>query len=338
MCESHESHNSQDVEDIVKPLKEIKNFPLVESIVRKMLGHNITSREEMELFIKKEQREHSISIGNSALLYVYRVLCRRYGIQYDNLYETLLQKKSFRSQSGVMVFAIVTSPYPNGQEFSCQWNCKYCPLEPGQPRSYFKSEPGVQRANRHNFDPVHQFRDRGYGYFGTGHPVDKCEVIVLGGTWNSYQEDYRIDFIRKIYYAANTFFDSHDADLLRPILSLEEEMKMNETTDCKIIGLTIETRPDCVNPEELKKLRQLGVTRIQMGVQHIDDRMLERVDRRCKSSHTIEAIEMLKNNCFKIDIHLMPDLPKPLMLGVDPKKRYCKQMILIGIMMCTMRM
>jgi len=312
----------EDIENynIAVPYGMQSEFTILDSIVLTMRKRIITERSEMEKFIKEMQKIHKCSIGNPEILYAYRILCKRENIPYEKKYETLLQKKTHRSQSGVMVFTAVTSPYPNGQAFSCAYDCKYCPLQPGQPRSYLLEEPGVSRANRHKFDPVMQIRDRAFSYLVNGHPVDKGEVIILGGTWSSYPKDYQEEFITKIYYAANTFFDDLRVENLRSVLTLEEEIKLNESAKLRLIGLTLETRPDCINPAELKRFRRFGVTRVQMGVQHIDDRLLERVNRGCKTEHTIKAIRLLKDSCFKVDIHLMPDLPKPLKLGVDPNE------------------
>lgn len=307
------------VNNYIKPFNIANSYEVLKRCILKILDpeNKINTREEVLEFIKKYQRENSVSIGHAELLYTYRVLCDKENLEYDQKYEILLQKKTFRSQSGVMVFTVVLSPYPNGQKFSCEFDCKYCPLQPGQPRSYLKEEPGVQRANRYNFDPVMQIRDRAFSYITNGHPVDKAEVIVLGGTWSSYPEDYQIEFITKVYYACNTFFDDLDVSKVRTMKSLQDEMKINETTKLKVIGLTLETRPDCINDNELKKFRMLGVTRIQLGIQHINNRILERIDRRCNSKHAIKAIKKLKDNCFKVDCHWMPDLPKPLKLSVS---------------------
>ena len=90
-------------------------------------------------------------------------------------------------------------------------------------------------------------------------------------------------------------------------LSLEE-ITLNETADCHLIGLTIETRPDCITPERIQKLRIQGVTRVQLGVQHTDDNILRKINRKCYQADTIRAIKLLKNACYKVDIHIMPDL------------------------------
>jgi ELP3 family radical SAM enzyme/protein acetyltransferase len=212
-----------------------------------------------------------------------------------------------------MVITVLTSPYPtykkNGkikkQRFSCKHGCYYCPNEPGQPRSYLKNEPAVARANRNEFNPINQFNDRANTYYCVGHPVDKIELLVLGGTWSEYPIQYQEEFVRDLFYAANVFYDNNP----REPLSLIEEQKINETAKCKIIGLTLETRPDSITPDEIKRFRYYGCTRVQIGVQHTNDELLRIINRGCYLEDTIRAIKLLKDSCYKIDIHLMPDLP-----------------------------
>eukprot|EP00796_Vickermania_ingenoplastis_P007082 gene7082-5018_t len=227
---------------------------------------------------------------------------------YNETLEAYLVSKAPRSQSGVLVVTVFTSAYPEGRKFSCEWNCYYCPNEPGQPRSYLLNEPGVRRANRMGFDPVRQFNERVSSLYAIGHPADKVELLVLGGTWESYPTTYREDFIRDLFYAANCFFDHPDGPQ-RDKLSLLEEQLLNETSKCKIIGVTLETRPDTINQEMLVELRRHGCTRVQLGVQHTDDGILMGVNRQATREDTVRAIKLLKDNCFKVDIHLMPDLP-----------------------------
>ena len=156
--------------------------------------------------------------------------------------------------------------------------------------------------------------ERVTAYFVNGHPIDKFEVIVLGGTFSCYPPAYANDFIRDLYYAANTVFDSEGGEngggvRKRARLSLAEEIRLNEKATCGIIGLTLETRPDYVTRHEIRRFRRYGVTRVQLGVQHTDDRVLSLVNRGCTTADAERAIRLLKDNCFKVDIHLMPDLP-----------------------------
>lgn len=173
-----------------------------------------------------------------------------------------------------------------------------------QPRSYISTEPAVRRANKNNFDAIKQFNDRALTLYLCGMDIDKIELLVLGGTWSHYPKKYQEEFIRDLYYAANVFYSKKK----RKKKSLVEEISYNEISNCRIIGLTLETRPDCINVYEIKRFREYGCTRVQLGVQHINDDILKKINRGCYTKHTIKAIYLLKQNCFKVDIHLMPDL------------------------------
>ncbi len=314
------SSNKEDIEieSLIKAPMDLGSTEILEKYIYEIIENDFSNKIELEKFIKLLNKKYHTNASCIKLLYVYREMCKKGIMKYDIKYEELFQSKGFRSQSGVLVVAVFTSPYPETikdgklikQQFSCEYDCYYCPAEPNQPRSYLLNEPGVRRANSNNFDPVDQFRDRVSMYINMGHPIDKIELIVLGGTWSSYPMDYQDNFIRDIFYAANTLYNPRDK------LTLKEEQTINETAECKIIGITLETRPDRISIRELKNFRRLGVTRIQMGVQHIDDKILYRINRRCTSNHAIKAIKMAKDCGFKIDIHLMPDLPKPLKEGV----------------------
>ena len=225
----------------------------------------------------------------------------------------LLVKKASKSQSGVLVITVLSSPYPTHsegkrQKFSCAWNCYYCPNEPGQPRSYLHDEPAVKRANENGFDAVLQFTDRAATLAMNGHPVDKIELLVLGGTWASYPHAYQEEFVRDLFYAANTFGERHGKRRVDRF-SLFEEQALNESSECKIIGLTLETRPDTIDACELRRLRHYGCTRVQLGVQHADDTVLRNINRGCSTADTVTALALLKDACYKVDIHLMPNLP-----------------------------
>ena len=318
----------------------IESTLIVENIVLELLSEEISSDDDMKSFMKRMQRKHHITLSNIHLVYYYRMMINSKKIIRSKQHELFMKSKSARSQSGVIVVTVVTSPWPKTAEqdygkegtyvgdsdtfakdektlelakkykhFSCKYDCHYCPSEPGQARSYLMKEPAVARANQHRFDAVEQFRDRGHSYIVNGLPFDKIELIVLGGTWTSYPVDYRDEFIRDIYYAANTFYDRNYMKEPRVRLSIEEEIKINETSSCRIIGLTLETRPDQITPQVLIDFRRYGVTRVQLGVQHTDDQILKYVNRGCTTEDAINAIKRLKDSCFKVDIHLMPDLP-----------------------------
>lgn len=345
----------QQIEDIIKPFwfndvhpKDIdKTFHFLDDYY--YYNKDIKNIKNDYLIYQKEKKFNEL-VKFGLLICVYKIgRSNGWYPKSNSKLESALKVNNVRENSGVMVFSIFTSAYPsytkinedgtkqiikefsdnnseNPGAFSCKYNCAYCPNEPNMPRSYLLLEPGVSRAAQHDFDAIRQVFARGTQYIQQGHPVDKIEVIIQGGTWDSYSIEYRTEFIRDIYYAFNTFMDyifykenvdyGEDAfkinnKILRPKKSLEEEIKINETAPCRVIGLTPETRPDQINVTTIKFLRKIGATRVQIGVQHLDDKILKHIERGCYKRHTIRAIQMLKDNGFKISIHLMLDLPYP---------------------------
>ena len=174
-----------------------------------------------------------------------------------------------------------------------------------QPRSYLSTEPAVLRANRNHFNPILQIYDRADALNSCGHEVDKIEILVLGGTWDHYPLEYQKEFIRDIYFAINTL----DTRNYENKLSLQEEIKEAQRSNKRMIGLTLETRPDCISIKQIKRLREFNVTRLQIGVQHIDDTILNGVERGCTTKDIIYGNNLWKQNGGKVDWHLMPDLP-----------------------------
>ena len=142
-----------------------------------------------------------------------------------------------------------------------------------------------------------------------GHNIDKIELLVLGGTWSEYPKEYQEEFITKLYYSANVYYDNNDDNgNKRDILSLEEEISLNEIAKIHIIGLTLEMRSDSICMNEIKRLRRFNCTRVQLGIQHIDNQILRMNNRGETVEKTIKAIKLLKNNCYKIDGHIMLNL------------------------------
>ena len=268
--------------------------------------------EYISKIFKTYQKDHKFVVNRRKLFQYYMLYIRGKGPEMgENKYlENVLVGKKVRSHSGVLVVTVFTSPYPVGkdgvpQKFSCQYDCFYCPNEPDQPRSYLLREPGVLRANQEKFDSYSQIMSRLRALENMGHPLDKLEILILGGTFTSYPRFYIKNFIRDLFYAANTYFDIEKRDRL----SLLEEQDINQTTQIKVIGITIETRPDTIDLSFVKFIRKLGVTRVQLGVQHIDYTVLKKINRKAFEADTVFALKVLKNFGFKIDIHLMPNLP-----------------------------
>jgi elongator complex protein 3 len=179
------------------------------------------------------------------------------------------------------------------------------------------------RALMLKFDPYEQMARRLEALQNNGHPTDKVELIIKGGTWNSYPLAYQYWFIMKSFEACNTLAKkSAHLSTLTETSSLAEikkelfkQQKINEKAKHRIIGLTLETRPDCVNYHTIWCMREMGTTRIELGIQHTDDEILNLTKRGHSAQQAKDASELLRNYGFKTDFHLMPQLP-----GSTPEK------------------
>jgi histone acetyltransferase (RNA polymerase elongator complex component) len=213
-----------DLEDMCKVGKSETTDPNIHKIVAIVKELNalyeaqsITNREQMKKSLEQIGRKHKYIVSMCKALSVYRSMCSTGELEYNPQIEKLLVTKTVRSLSGVVVITVWTSPEPSytdpltgnikTQTFSCEYNCKYCPNEPGQARSYLLKEPGVLRANANKFISTEQFWDRSRAYIQMGHPLDKIELIVSGGTISSYPKPYLTEFFRDQFYAANVAYD-----------------------------------------------------------------------------------------------------------------------------------
>ena len=288
------------------------------AFIEEILNHT-TSFTSLEL--NRLKRKYKYGGKNSFLFQVYLELLKLNSVSNENeeRLRKSLQIKAVKSHSGITNITVFTSPYPsytdeNGniitQSFSCAYDCDFCPdtrnTKNPMPRSYVLLEPAVLRAAKNNFDCVDQMWDRMNTIYMIGNFVEKLEVLVLGGTFSSYPRPYCIEFVRDIYYAANNFWTK---DKTIPKLTLNEEKTINETAKCRVVLIGVELRPDSITADELKYLRYLSITRLQIGIQHTDNIILNINNRKCTTEKAIESIEMLKRHGFKIDIHLMPNLP-----------------------------
>jgi elongator complex protein 3 len=208
-----------------------------------------------------------------------------------------LQMKPTRTISGVATVTVLTKPFP------CPGECIFCPTDVRMPKSYLHDEPGASRAESHGFDPYFTTLSRLRALDNIGHATDKIELLILGGTWSYYSKDYQAWFIKRCFDALNGV----DA------ASLEEAHILNETAEHRNVGLVIETRPDYIDADEVRRLRSYGVTRVQLGAQSCDDAILELNKRGHTVEQTRQAITLLRAAGFKIQLHWMPNL-----LGATP--------------------
>jgi elongator complex protein 3 len=247
-------------------------------------------------------RQHPLpdgkTISKSQLLRGYVQLCALEEREPDPALVRRLQAKPTRTISGVAPVAVLTEPAP------CPGECIFCPTVEHMPKSYLPDEPGAMRAADHAFDPYGQTAERVAVMSVIGHNVDKVELIILGGTWSCYPDDYQEWFVRRCLDALNGVEAS----------TLEEAQRLNETSPHRNVGLVVETRPDCITPEEVRRLRWLGATKVQLGVQSLDDDILARNRRGHTVAETRRAMRMLRLAGFKIAVHWMPNL-----LGATPE-------------------
>lgn len=251
-------------------------------------------------------RSHPLKDGgylNKAMLVsIYNELVAAGEMEQDARLLERIRMKPMRTLSGVTTVTVLTKPYP------CPGKCIFCPTDVRMPKSYLPDEPGAMRAVEHQFDPYAQVRSRITQLQSLGHPTDKIELLILGGTWSSYRRDYQEWFIKRCFDAMNDFFDLPTHEMKIGKDELNEAHTYNETTHHRNVGLVIETRPDEITPDEIRWLRHLGVTKVQMGAQSLDDRILEMNKRGHDVECTRKAVALLRAAGFKIVLHWMPNL------------------------------
>jgi elongator complex protein 3 (tRNA carboxymethyluridine synthase) len=203
-----------------------------------------------------------------------------------------IRMKPGRTLSGVTTVTVLTAPC------DCPGECVFCPNDSRMPKSYLPDEPGAARAFQNAFDPYKQVRSRIDAYEAVGHPTDKIELLILGGTWHAYSREYREWFVGRCFDAMNE----------EVIEDLSEAQHFNETARHRNVGLVIETRPDEINPAELAEMRRLGVTKVQMGAQSLDDDILLLNKRGHSVDDLLRATAFLRAGGFKIVLHWMPNL------------------------------
>ncbi len=245
------------------------------------------------------------------LLAAYHKLLKNHKIIASPELAKLLVRRAVRSLSGVAIITSLIKPYP------CPGQCVYCPFDERMPKSYLSEEPAAMRALMLQFNPYEQMARRIEALQNNGHPADKIEFIVKGGTWNSYPLPYQYWFILKSFEACNTVDKktkrvcalTENSPLPEIKKELFRQQKLNEKSAHRIIGLTLETRPDCINYHTIWHMREMGTTRLELGIQHTEDKILKLTKRGHGSAEAKAAMELLRNYGFKVDAHLMPQLP-----------------------------
>ncbi|MFA6393511.1 MAG: tRNA uridine(34) 5-carboxymethylaminomethyl modification radical SAM/GNAT enzyme Elp3 [Patescibacteria group bacterium] len=289
----------------------------VRSAVKELIKMPINSAKELMAAKRIIARKNNLAmLKNSDIL-------KEYGAGKSGLSASLrrlLRKREVRTLSGIAPVAVLTMPY------ACPGKCAYCPTEKDVPQSYLSNEPAVMRAIRCNYNPYLQVQLRLRALEANGHEPTKIELIVIGGTWSVLPEKYKYWFVKECFRAANEYtsaviltrrFGGEESRIERANsrsfatlrMTMLNEQKKNEKAKYKIIGLTLETRPDYIDEKELWEMRELGCTRVELGIQAIDDKILKLNRRGHGVAAIIKATKLLKDFGFKVTYHLMPGLP-----------------------------
>ena len=306
---------------------------------------NLDSYKSYDKFMIKMRRKYkyNLIVSKTILFAHYRILIQNKLIKRNFQLEQFMRIKGARSRSGIVSVTVFTAGSIMGSDNKeligkggCPQDCHYCPFEkdekgiPTQPRSYLSTEPGNRRATENKHHPLTQLLARLYQLDSIGHisnnstDSNKLELIVSGGTFNYYPKKYIEWFMTCVYYGCNIYYDAKknktNFSKVRIMKSLSEEKYINETSSNRVIGLTIESRPDWITPidkkhpnkidfSQIELFRKIGVTRVQIGIQTLNDHILAKINRGCTNLDNQIGIRRLKQNGFKTDIHIMLDLP-----------------------------
>ncbi len=261
------------------------------ALARKVLDE-VRAGSDMYESVRRNPMPDGGYLPKHILVAVYQDLVDRGEIKSDAQLLARIRMKPIRTLSGVTTVTVLTKPYP------CPGTCIFCPDDARMPKSYVPDEPGAKRAVEHDFDPFAQVASRLQALTAVGHPTDKIELLILGGTWSAYRRDYQEWFVLRCFEALNGIHST----------KLSDAQEINETSAHRNVGLVIETRPDEVTFEELAWLRTLGVTKVQMGAQSLNDEILALNRRGHDSAQTRLAMDTLRAAGFKIVLHWMPNL------------------------------
>lgn len=265
-----------------KALKEIADLVLLEE--------DLDRQKVLDIKLKVARKYHLSRIPkNSEILSIIKEPPPRV--------RKLLTIKPARNLSGIAVVAAMSRPMPCPP----QAKCIYCPggVKVGSPQSYTGKEPAARRGAQHGYDAYEQVRARLKQLEAIGHSTSKVELIVMGGTFLSFPKDYQDEFVKGCYDALNGF----------RARTLEESLKFNEIAERRCVGLTFETRPDFCKEGHVDRMLAYGGTRVEVGIQVLDDEVLYKVRRGHTVQEVVEAFRIAKDAGFKIVAHMMPGLP-----------------------------
>ncbi len=342
----------------------------LKGILDETLSLDTFSKHALDKILKKYPKDKNQIFSRDQLIRGFEFLAGedKYNENLRSQIEELksqIRMKPTRTISGVTTVTVLTKP------FACPGNCIFCPNDVRMPKSYIATEPGAQRALMYRFNPYIQVYNRLKALDNIGHPTEKIELLILGGTWVYYPKKYQVWFIKECFRAMNEFHtknskendqDLSQVDITKDLendfndelrkktgdkpynqllqtpefkeyiskfiseddlskISLDElweqlvsEQNINSNGKSRCVGLVLETRPDTITEKEVYDLRKLGATKIQIGIQTLDDNISDLNKRGEHRAETSKAFQLLRAGGFKIHAHIMPNL-----YGATPK-------------------
>jgi len=288
----------------------------MKELIKLLLAERKLTKEKAEEIKRKWASSHRVPMPlSSELLKVAKTMQKIASAQLDSFDFEKIRKalvtKPTRTLSGVAVVAVAAKPA------ECPGKCLYCPRGADAPQSYTGHEPAIMRARANKFDPYKQVKNRLEQLQAVGHSTDKCELIIMGGTFPAQEQDYQKLFVKRCFDAFNAapfslerksgkVAQKESKFRAAGAKNLEAAKKLNETAKNRVVGLTVETRPDWVFPEQFIGL---GCTRVELGIQSVYDDVLKQIKRGHTLKNSVDAIRKLKEHGFKILYQVMLGLP-----------------------------
>ncbi len=288
-------------------------------IIDDIIEGKISTRRDLEVRKRQLCRELKLSrfMSNADIL--------EYASEEEKeLVSDTLKKKPTRTKSGVAIVAVMCHPHkcPHGR-------CLYCPESDIAPPSYTGEEPAALRGRMFEYHPYVQCFNRLAQLKKIGHPIDKVELIIMGGTFPSRDLCYQEWFVSQCLKAMTDFgliLDNNaefeinkklirefEKDVVKTYppndyVLIEDIQRANENSKVRCVGMTFETRPDYCKKEHINRMLDFGVTRVELGVQTLSDKLYEKVKRGHTIADVIESNQLLRDSAIKVAMHMMPGL------------------------------
>ena len=288
-------------------------------IIDDIIEGKISTRRDLEVRKRQLCRDLKLSrfMSNADIL-------EYASAEEKELVSDTLKKKPTRTKSGVAIVAVMCHPHkcPHGR-------CLYCPESDIAPPSYTGEEPAALRGRMFEYHPYVQCFNRLSQLKKIGHPIDKVELIIMGGTFPSRDLCYQEWFVSQCLKAMTDFGlileNNAEFEINKPLIReyetdivktyppndyvlIDDIQLANENSKVRCVGMTFETRPDYCKKEHINRMLNFGVTRVELGVQTLSDELYTKVKRGHTIADVIESNQLLRDSAIKVAMHMMPGL------------------------------